>query len=76
MNIYRNNCVIVPENRNLFDTIHDSVLVLCLDDAHTSSSDKTDQLKFVGLNFLHGNGTQNNTGNRWFDKTLQVEFSL
>ena len=64
----------VPENRNLFDTIHDSVLVLCLDDAHSSSSEKKDPQTAVGLNVLHGNGTKNNTANRWFDKTLQVDF--
>ena len=30
----------------------------------------------VGLNFLHGGGTQQNTANRWFDKTLQVNIPL
>ncbi|CAF2585856.1 unnamed protein product [Rotaria sp. Silwood2] len=65
----------IPENKNLFDTINDSLLVLCLDESYQSSNDKTteeDNQKFVGLNFLHGGGTKNNTANRWFDKTLQV----
>jgi carnitine O-acetyltransferase len=64
---------LVPENRNLFDTIENSLLVLCLDDKHLSSN-KKDQQTLVGLNFLHGGGTKNNTANRWFDKTLQVNF--
>lgn len=63
---------LVPENKNLFDTINDSLLVLCLDDHFPSSSDEKDTQTLVGLNFLHGGGTKNNTANRWFDKTLQV----
>jgi carnitine O-acetyltransferase len=61
---------LVPENRNLFDTIENSVLVLCLDEKNVSG--KKDQQTLVGLNFFHGGGTNLNTANRWFDKTLQV----
>ena len=64
-------CLVVPENKNLFDTIHDSVLVLCLDDKYPSTDNKNKQT-LIGLNFLHGCGTNVNTANRWFDKTLQV----
>lgn len=62
---------VVPENKNLFDTIDDSVLVLCLDDNY-QLLDKKDTQTLIGFNFLHGGGTKNNTANRWFDKTLQV----
>lgn len=63
--------LLVSENKNLFETIDDSVLVLCLDDNY-QSIDKKDAQTSIGLNFLHGAGTKNNTANRWFDKTLQV----
>ncbi|CAF3615540.1 unnamed protein product [Rotaria sordida] len=65
----------IPENKNLFDTIFDSLLVLCLDESYQLSNDKTtgkDTKTLVGLNFLHGGGTKYNTANRWFDKTLQI----
>jgi hypothetical protein len=66
---------LVPENKDLFDTIDDSLLVLCLDDNYKSSdgtSTKKDNQTLAALSFLHGGGTKNNTANRWFDKTLQV----
>ena len=50
-------------------------MVLCIDDHHQSLNETTpniDQRIGAGLNFLHGGGTKNNTANRWFDKTLQV----
>ena len=69
-------CRLVPENRNLFETIHDSLLVLCLDESYRSfdqtDAKRTDNQTIAGLNFLHGGGTSSNTANRWFDKTLQV----
>lgn len=30
----------------------------------------------LGLHMLHGGGVENNTGNRWFDKTMQVSVEL
>ncbi|UJR33201.1 hypothetical protein I4U23_020656 [Adineta vaga] len=65
----------IPENKELFDTINDSVLVLCLDDHYQTSiegTSKKDIQSLVGYNFLHGGGTKYNTANRWFDKTLQL----
>ena len=65
----------VPENKELFDTINDSVLVLCLDDNYETSikgTTKKDIQSIAGYNLLHGNGTKSNTANRWFDKTIQV----
>ncbi|CAF1011037.1 unnamed protein product [Rotaria sp. Silwood1] len=65
----------IPENKNFFDTINDSLFVLCLDESYQSSNDnitKEDNKRSVGLNFLHGGGTKNNTANRWFDKTIQI----
>ncbi len=64
---------LVPENENLFDTINESLLVLCLDDTYQKTNKKNAET-LVGLNFLHGGGTKYNTANRWFDKTLQVNW--
>jgi hypothetical protein len=67
---------LVPENRLFFETIHNSLFVLCLDENHSSlkqnSNDKNKYPTSIGLDFLHGNGTRFYTANRWFDKTLQV----
>jgi retron-type reverse transcriptase len=61
---------LVPENKNLFDTINDSLLVLCLDDSYKNTNKNTETS--VGWNLFNGGGTKYNTANRWFDKTLQV----
>ncbi|CAF0956245.1 unnamed protein product [Adineta steineri] len=61
----------IPENKDLFDTINDSLFVLCIDDQYQTLN-KTDNQTLAGYNCLHGGGTKYNTSNRWFDKTLQV----
>jgi hypothetical protein len=65
---------LVPANRAFFETINDSLLVLCLDENFGPSHDKSkyNEHTLAGLNFLHGGGIDANTKNRWFDKTLQV----
>lgn len=73
--IILNNSLVVPENKHLFDTINDSLFVLCIDETYRPSDNTTakkDVRTLMGLNFLHGGGSKYNTANRWFDKTLQV----
>ncbi|KAF5291723.1 hypothetical protein FQR65_LT11417 [Abscondita terminalis] len=50
--------------------IHESLFLVCLDDAMPINN--YPNLETEGfLQFIHGGGINGNTGNRWFDKTLQ-----
>ena len=51
--------------------IEDSILVMCLDKASKVENDFTATSR-MAVQLLHGSGAENNSGNRWFDKTLQV----
>ena len=52
------------------DSISRSIIVLCLDEA---VSHQGDLMSVSGHQMLHGAGGSTNSGNRWFDKTLQVK---
>ncbi|XP_068176527.1 carnitine O-acetyltransferase-like [Antennarius striatus] len=53
-------------NRQSVSTIESSIFTVCLDGAMPPvSNDKYHQM-------LHGGGSQWNSGNRWFDKSMQV----
>lgn len=43
---------------------------MCLD--KESKVENTSSASRMALQLLHGYGSENNSGNRWFDKTLQV----
>lgn len=58
-------------NRSSVELIQKSIFVLCLDQSVSSISDDNKTSVFAGQ-MLHGGGSHLNTGNRWFDKTLQV----
>jgi hypothetical protein len=51
--------------------INDSMFVMCLDKKN-STNDQANPNSRIALQLLHGYGSENNSGNRWFDKTLQV----
>jgi len=69
------------ENRRLFEIINKAIFMLCLD-ARTSSivagraagvvDDAEQNLDLWAAQMLHGGGSSFNSGNRWFDKTLQL----
>ncbi|KAK3595681.1 hypothetical protein CHS0354_026899 [Potamilus streckersoni] len=66
-------------NSDSLDAIERSLFVLCLDKALHLSSDETsnnvsDEVSIM-LQMLHGCGSNHNSGNRWFDKTLQFIIS-
>ncbi len=58
-------------NNASLQAIEDSIFVMCLDKANKVDNDATATSR-VALQLLHGYGADNNSGNRWFDKTLQV----
>ncbi|CAF1023544.1 unnamed protein product [Didymodactylos carnosus] len=61
-----------PNNDLLFDTIHNSLFVVCIDDKEIESKNykNKNSKTLAALNFFHGGVT--NTSNRWFDKTIQL----
>jgi hypothetical protein len=57
-------------NKASLENIQRSIFVLCLDE-HLPS-DMSDERSVAARLMLHGGGSKLNTGNRWFDKTIQV----
>ncbi|XP_064619179.1 carnitine O-acetyltransferase-like [Lineus longissimus] len=57
-------------NSAILERIQKSLLVVCLDQPsfHNFPDDKTG----AAANSMHGSGSQLNSGNRWFDKTMQA----
>ncbi|XP_070780464.1 carnitine O-acetyltransferase [Enoplosus armatus] len=57
-------------NKESVSAIQRSIFTLCLDGATPRGSDETYH-SCAAVQMLHGGGSQWNSGNRWFDKTLQ-----
>ena len=55
--------------------IQRSIFVLCLDKPVADNNASVQRSQVVG-EMLHGGGAHLNSGNRWFDKTLQVQWIL
>ena len=66
------NCYILdPQNKKCADEIQRSIFILRLDEKnHDEGVD--DESLFAGQ-MNHGWGSKSNSGNRWFDKTIQVQ---
>ncbi|XP_067937012.1 choline O-acetyltransferase-like [Watersipora subatra] len=70
-----------PTNAKSLNSIETSIFILCLDKSvpvnynHIRSVDETDHKQrddnSLALQMLHGQGTQLNSRNRWYDKTMQ-----
>lgn len=58
-------------NRDSVRRIQQSIFMVCLDAPMPRVSDHTYRSHVAGQ-MLHGGGGHLNSGNRWFDKTLQV----
>lgn len=58
-------------NRESVRSIQKSIFTLCLDAPMPRVSDDVYRSHVAGQ-MLHGGGGRLNSGNRWFDKTLQV----
>ena len=55
------------ESLNMIET---SIFILCLDEAVASNGRRDENS--IALQMLHGQGTDLNSCNRWYDKTMQV----
>ncbi|KAL8597550.1 hypothetical protein ACOMHN_033421 [Nucella lapillus] len=65
---------LILDNKNAaaMKTIQRSIFTLCLDQPVTSdNAPPSPHLSSIAAEFLHGGGADMNSGNRWFDKTLQ-----
>lgn len=58
-------------NRESVRSIQKSIFTVCLDAVIPRVSEDMYRSQVAGQ-MLHGGGTKLNSGNRWFDKTLQV----
>ncbi|OQV16092.1 Carnitine O-acetyltransferase [Hypsibius exemplaris] len=61
-------------NRHHLELVQKSLFVLCLDSPNEAlnSGKKKSQLTNSSRQVMHGDGSNANSGNRWFDKTLQL----
>ncbi|XP_063424764.1 carnitine O-acetyltransferase-like [Mytilus trossulus] len=64
-----NHLVKDKTNQASIQNIKRSIFVLCLDEL--LPEDMSDERSVAAKMMLHGGGSQLNTGNRWFDKTIQ-----
>lgn len=62
-------------NKESVFAIQRSIFTLCLDGAMPRVSEETYH-SCAAIQMLHGGGSQWNSGNRWFDKTLQVRIII
>lgn len=53
------------------DTIEKSLFVVCLDQPLTVA-DPNEDFNVAGSQLIHGGGSHQNSGNRWFNKTLEL----
>ena len=60
------------KNKAAMKDVQRSIFVLCLDSA-TCDPNMPATRTMVAAQMLHGGGARLNSGNRWFDKTLQVK---
>uniref|UniRef100_A0A8C1W662 Carnitine O-acetyltransferase n=1 Tax=Cyprinus carpio TaxID=7962 RepID=A0A8C1W662_CYPCA len=66
-----NNLIKDKTNKESVRAIQKSIFTVCLDAPKPRVSDEMYHNK-VAAQMLHGGGSRWNSGNRWFDKTLQV----
>ncbi len=62
-------------NKESVRAIQKSIFTVCLDAPVPRVSDEMYPNK-VAAQMLHGGGSRWNSGNRWFDKTLQVHYMI
>ena len=68
-------------NKEVLEAIEKSVFLLCLDRPPVPSTQAPSVMEsptnsVTARQCVHGDGSQSNSGNRWFDKTCQVGAAL
>lgn len=58
-------------NKASVEAIHKSLFAVCLDQP-IPVADPNEDFNLTGHQLIHGGGSKQNSGNRWFDKTLQL----
>lgn len=58
-------------NKASVDAITKSLFVVCLDQP-IPEADPNEDFNLAGSQLIHGGGSKQNSGNRWFNKTLQL----
>lgn len=61
-------------NKESVQAIQRSIFTVCLDAPMPQASDEMYRTR-AAVQMLHGGGSRWNSGNRWFDKTLQVSLN-
>lgn len=59
-----------PDNENSIKEIQSALFLVCLDNPMPGNDGNRRSL--ASKQFIHGGGSRANSGNRWFDKTVQV----
>lgn len=60
-----------PTNKESVDIISKCLFIVCLDESSVPYTRNVDELNVASHQLIHGGGSKYNSGNRWFDKTIQ-----
>ncbi|XP_067140741.1 carnitine O-acetyltransferase-like isoform X2 [Centruroides vittatus] len=66
---YKRLCKYDKLNKESVKTIQSSIFLLCLDQSVPNNA--MNKRTHAALQTIHGGGSKENSGNRWFDKTIQ-----
>lgn len=61
--------VVDPQNAKSIDIVSKALFIVCLDEAVPLN--KSDEKNIASHQLIHGGGSKQNSGNRWFNKTIQ-----
>jgi hypothetical protein len=65
--------MLAAENEEILSIIEKSIFVLCIDGPRSKLElEGSNELTSMTMKMIHGGGSQSNSANRWFDKTVQV----
>jgi choline O-acetyltransferase len=72
-----------PENAELLEQIETCLFLVCFDKPLPATYNRSEAVNEgerdeanIASQMLHGGGSEFNSGNRWFDKTMQVIIQL